>query len=274
MRLLRQTTMLQSSNSRRVILALATLVLALLVACGNDSKESQAPEWAVDAVPAPSHLLFRTPFFPDEIVPRDEFESLNIDPSIYGPEAMEPGQSFRYLISVFRCCVVVYPVDIQAEWSVDPEGVARIDEKTGFLAINESAAHGATVTLTAKVEGVEEPVTRELTVFSSAQNPLIGPWREDRASGGVRELLFQSDGRYFATWIMLESFVDLGGRYMVDTTTGKIEMIQGFEREKTEGFQGAGNFEIDDQGLLLTGICPEEPDPGNPDCVRRFVRAE
>ena len=219
-------------------------------------------------------MLARTPFFPDEILPREEFESLDIDPSLYGPSDIEPRQSFRYLISVFRCCLVIYPVDVLAEWSVHPEGIARVDEKTGFLAISESAAHGSTVTIKAQVEGVDEPVTRELAVFSSDQNPLIGPWREDRESGGVRELLFESDGYYYASWMMLESYIDLRGDYTVDANTGEIQMIQGFERFETEGLQGSGSFENDDQGrLLLTGICPEEPDPENPDCVRQFVRS-
>jgi len=243
------------------------------MSCGDDDGEFKTPEWAVDTVPAPTHLLMRTPFFPDEILTLDEFESYNVEPSIYGPVTMEPGQSFRYLISAFLCCLVAYPVDIPAEWSVHPESIARVDGKTGFLAINESAVHGSTATLTAQVKGMDEPVVRALTVFSSDQDPLIGRWSEDRESGGVRELLFQSDGYYFATWMMLESYIDLRGDYTVDANTDEIQMVQGFERFETDGFEGSDSFEIDNQGrLLLTGICPKEPDPENPDCTRRFVR--
>ncbi len=72
---------------------------------------------------------------------REDFESFGIKPSIYGPGAMEPEQSFRYMVSIFRCCLVVHPVDVPAEWSVSPEGIARVDEETGFLAIDENAAH-------------------------------------------------------------------------------------------------------------------------------------
>jgi hypothetical protein len=65
---------------------------------------------------------------------------------------------------------------------------------------------------------------------------------------------------------MLESYVDLIGNYSVDTATGKIELVNKGELRETEGFQGAGDFEIDEHGrLLLAGICPTEPDLENPD---------
>ena len=41
-------------------------------------------------------------------------------------------------------------------------------------------SHGSVVTVTADVEGVDSPLARELTVFSSKINPLIGRWREER----------------------------------------------------------------------------------------------
>jgi hypothetical protein len=169
--------------------------------------------------------------------------------------------------------VVVLPVDASAVWSVQPDGLARIDAETGFLAVDEAAAHGSIATITAIVEGVESPLTTDVAIFSSEQNPLFGRWHEDSV-GGVRELYFQSDGLYAATWLLLESYMDLFGDYTVDIGTGEIEMIKDWEREPTLGFQGQGDFEIDDQGrLLLTGICSTEPDPENPDCVRRFVRS-
>jgi hypothetical protein len=265
--------MFLTSNFRQAGFVLAPLILALLVSCGNGDGKSEIPEWAAGAVPASSHLLIREPFFADELAPLDELLAVDVDPFIYGPEAMEPGQYFRYILSVFKCCVVVYPVDGPALWSVEPEGIAKIDAKTGFLAVDEAAPHGSQVTITAIVEGVESPLTAEVAIFTSEQNPLLGRWREDGV-GGVRELYFQSDGLYAATWLLLESYMDLFGDYTVDTSTGKIEMIKDWEREPTLGFQGLGSFEIDDQGrLLLTGICSTEPDPENPDCIRRFVRS-
>lgn len=265
--------MLLTSNFRRAGLVLPLLILAVLLSCGGDGGKSAIPEWAADAVPASSHLLIREPFFADELAPLDELLAVNVDPFIYGPEAMEPGQYFRYILSVFKCCVVVFPVDGPAVWSVEPEGIAKIDAETGFLAIDETAEHGSKVTITAVVEGVESPLTTDVAIFTSEQNPLLGRWRED-GIGGVRELYFQSDGLYAATWLLLESYMDLFGDYTVDSSAGKIEMVKDWEREPTLGFQGQGAFEIDDQGgLLLTGICSHEPDPENPDCVRRFVRS-
>ena len=87
-------------------------------------------------------------------------------------------------------------------------------------------------------------------------------------------MLFLSDGRYVATWTLLETWMDLFGDYTVDTATGKIGFIKDWERVETPGFQGQGEFEVDGQGrLLLTGICSTEPDPQTPDCIRRFVRS-
>ncbi len=142
------------------------------------------------------------------------------------------------------------------------------------MLVEESAPHGSMVTLKADVEGVESALVRDLTVFSRQQNPLVGRWREDHPHEGIRELLFQSDGQYAATWMLLESWMDLFGTYTVDPSTGKIEVIKDWERIETPGFEGRGDYRIDEEGrLLMTGICPSEPDPENPDCIRRFVRS-
>ena len=250
---------------------MSALVLVLVVACGNDDFSNQQQN---HENPAPAHLLIRAPLSVDYPITLEESAESRKKPNIYGPEAMEPSQSFQYLIVVFDCCVVVRPVETDAEWSVAPVGIASIDAKTGFLVVDEAAAHGSVVTVTADVEGVDSPLARGLTVFSSKINPLIGRWREERASGGVRELLFQSDGLYAATWLLLESWMDLFGTYNVDTSTGKIEFIEDWERVETPEFQGQGDFRIDEDGtLLLSGICANEPNPDNPDCIRRFVRS-
>ena len=72
--------------------------------------------------------------------------------------------------------------------------------ETGFLVVEETALHGSMVTLTATLDGREEPVTRELTIFPTEQNPLLGRWREETDSGGVGELLMQVGGKYAASW--------------------------------------------------------------------------
>ncbi|MBT97566.1 MAG: hypothetical protein CL902_02935 [Dehalococcoidia bacterium] len=113
--------MFPSTNFKWAGLAVAALVIALTIACGGGSDDAKTPDWAIDAVPAPRHLLMRIAFFEDQPIPREEFESKDIEPNIYGPGAMEPGQSFRYAIGAFQCCVVMRPVDIPVTWSVGPQ---------------------------------------------------------------------------------------------------------------------------------------------------------
>ncbi len=87
-------------------------------------------------------------------------------------------------------------------------------------------------------------------------------------------MLFQYDGLYTATRLLLESWMDLFGTYNVDTSTGKIEFIEDWERIETPGFQGQDDFCIDEDGTILSsGICATEPDPDNPDCIGRIVRS-
>ena len=181
---------------------MSALVLVLVVVCDNDDFSNQQQNHENHA---PAHLLIRATLSVDYPTTLKESAESSKKPNNYGPEATEPGQSFRYLIVVFDCCVVVRPVETDAEWSLEPVGIASIDVKTGFLVVDEAAAHGSVVTVTGDVEGVDSPLARGLTVFSSKINPLIGRWREERASGAARELLFQPDGLYAAAWLLLES---------------------------------------------------------------------
>ena len=185
--------MLLPTHLQQAGLVISALILVLMVACGTDDN------------PAPSYLLIRAPFSADYPITRAETEESRKNLSIYGPEAMEPVQSYRFRIVGFDCCTVVRPVETEAAWSVEPAGIASIDAETGFVVVDENAAHGTVVTITADVEDEDYPLARELTVFSNKINPLIGRWREDQAGGGIRELYFQSDGLYAATWLLLES---------------------------------------------------------------------
>jgi hypothetical protein len=91
--------MFLTSIFRPVGFVLAALILALSVSCGGDSGEPAIPDGAARAVPAPSHLLIREPFFADKLAPLDELLAVDVDPFIYGPEAIEPGQYFRYTLA-------------------------------------------------------------------------------------------------------------------------------------------------------------------------------
>ena len=88
------------------------------------------------------------------------------------------------------------------------------------------------------------------------------------------ELLIQGDGRFAASWQMLEDYIDLFGTYAIDaedSTTGTVEFTRSGERFETPGFQGAGSFNISTDGTLtLKGICSDND--GEPKCTHRLVR--
>ena len=70
--------------------------------------------------------------------------------------------------------MVVRPVQGPASWSVEPVGVATVDAEANFLVIDDSAPPGSIFPFKAEVEGMEDVLTRELTVFSREQNSPVG----------------------------------------------------------------------------------------------------
>ena len=105
---------------------------------------------------------------------------------------------------------------------------------------------------------------------------MVGYWIEQE-TGGISELLFQADGDFSVTWVPLEIYIDYWGTYTYDLNNDFLEFTITGSRIKTPSqFDGRGSFSLDDDGLMLTGIClGDYVDPYTPpatNCDHRFIR--
>ena len=156
---------------------------------------------------------------------------------------MEAGQSIWSAIIVFDCCLAVCLVQVPASWSVELVRSLTVDAKTSFLVVDNSTTLRSIFALKSGVEGIENILTQKLPVFSREQNSLVGR-RHWGGNESIRELLFQSDGLYAATRLLLKTSMDL---FSVDTGTGKIYLVKSWECVETPGFQAQADFRIDDR---------------------------
>jgi len=261
--------MFPHSSLKTAGLVFSILLVAIVAACGGDFETYTGEENTV-----PGHLLPRTAFLVEHPISISEATSRNMEPYVIAPLAMEPGQTFQFVVGVFDCCIFTRPVQADVSWTIDPREGATIDAATGVFTVNPATAHGSVFIVGANIENGAHTPSTEITVFTRDMNPFIGSWREDDA-GSIGELLFTADGQYTVTWTMLEDYMDLFGTYEFVTATGEIEFNFEWDRIKTAGFSGAGSFRFEEGNLILEGICTGGPDSklgtGDKVCFHRFV---
>lgn len=182
-----------------------------------------------------------------------------------------------------RCFV---PVPVIATWSVTPADGARIDATTGVLTIDPATPGGSHFTVRAEVEGGRHVVETEVHVFTAESHPLVGYWQEEAqvacGSGAevipelpVEELVFAVDGTFAVTWTPFESYVDYWGTYVLDLTTGTLDLTVTGGNDIPSDVDGHGRFALDEQGRLhLTELWLGTPrsESSLPQCGHRFVR--
>jgi hypothetical protein len=197
----------------------------LLSACGDDdgSPASDAPPGSDGTIP--DGRLADAPPLPDSgdcfAAPLDAETLANLVISFEPEISMRPGQTFQFDTSLIECCYFLTPVNACATWSVTPTVGASIDEG-GLLTIAGDTPHGATFTVSADVESGRRIVSATVHVYTPEANPLVGLWREaaqfECGSGAeaapervINELRFTAAGRFAATWIPFEVYVDYWG---------------------------------------------------------------
>lgn len=176
---------------------------------------------------------------------------------LISPNDMEPGESAQIVLAGPECfrCAALSPVEAQVAWSVGPAGSVSIDQETGLLSVGAATPAGARFTVTADVENGRYSVSAEVNVYSAAENPLVGIWRET-GNGNINQLLLTSGGEFAVTVNPYGNYQDYWGNYTFDLATGSIELTATGANQTSPDSQGTGTFVISASGvLILEDIC-------------------
>ena len=220
---------------------------------------SDVPEF--NLAPVPASVLASGPaaarFVLDGSIALDQVEFPGDNLLLIGPNDMEAGESAQIVLAGPECfrCAALLPVDAPVVWSVGPEGGVSIDQETGLLSIDEATPSGARFTVTADVGDGKYSVSAEVDVYSAAENPFVGVWREAR-TGNINQLLLTSGREFAVTLNPFEHYQDYWGKYTFDLAAGFIEFTATGANQVAPDTEGTGTFVIDaNMSLVLEGIC-------------------
>jgi len=206
----------------------------------------------------------------------DEIELAATSVLLIGPNDMEPGGYSRITVAGPAClrCADLLEVVTPTKWSVSPSIGASIDSATGTLSMSGTASVGSIYTVTADLGAFA--VTKEISVYSAEENPLVGVWTE-QDTGNVGTLLLTSGGEFAATINPYGSYQDYWGDYTFDSDTGALELIAQGWNQVAPGVDGIGKFSIDAKGQLsLSDICLgrwDQPTQSLVDnCEHKFIK--
>ena len=168
---------------------------------------------------------------------------------------VEAGESIRLFANKGRYLDPEYmQVDVSS-WTVSPIKEVSIDGE-GVLTTGVDVPHQTRLTVMAHTKyGV---ITDDVLVYSLAQNPLVGAWKEVNqpncgAPDLIEELEFLAGGRFNVTWHPFEFNVDYYGNYSFDLDERSLTFLDVQESSNlpTDLEVSAGAFYIDDQSRLI-----------------------
>lgn len=179
-------------------------------------------------------------------------------------EEAEPGETLSLAVGAIECCYFKNPVEACVEYSVSPAEGASIDAE-GTLTIAADAAPGSVFTVTADVEAGRKVLTTEVHVYTPESNPFVGRWHEVAqlpCGGGpevapevpIGELWFRADGEVMVTWMPFEIYVDYWSQYTYDLMASTIEIVPESGNYLPADVEGAGNFTIEGNQLVLADM--------------------
>lgn len=228
---------------------------------------ADVPEFSF--APVPASVLPRGPVLArsvlDCFMPLNQVEMPASLLILVGPNDLQPGESAQIVLASPECfrCAGLLKVDAPVGWSIEPGDGVGINPETGVLSIFESAATGAHFTVTADVGNGQYSASAEVHVYSAAQNPLVGVWKETGA-GNISQLLLTSGGEFAVTLNPYEHYQDYWGNYTYDLSTGFIELTASAANQTAPKAEGTGTFTIDANGkLTLKDICLGQWDSQN-----------
>ena len=174
-----------------------------------------------------------------------------------GPRDLQAGETARFILAAPECfrCAGLLEVDAPVAWSVGPGSSAAIGPKTGLLSIDAAITPGARFTVAADVADGQYSLSAEVTIYSPAENPFVGVWRET-GTGNINQLLMTSGRKFAVTLNPYEHYQDYWGAYTFDLATGLIEFTATGANQVSPDSEGTGTFVIDAIGrLILDGVC-------------------
>ena len=105
---------------------------------------------------------------------------------------------------------------------------SRRDDGTAVATITEQAEIGKPIYIKTRYAG-SESISLVLNVYEAKANPLIGFWVQEKdetcePGSRIRELIFNADGTFSATWMPFETYKDYWGEYEYDLETSVLTL--------------------------------------------------
>lgn len=208
--------------------------------------------------------------------------SLSMEPTMQ----LQPGEKHDFSVGVVECCYFFREIDVPVKWRITPTEGATINSRTGVFRVDKNTPPGSVYTVTASVLGALAAAEIDVYIYSLAETPLIGRWKEDKQytcdSGeevmpaeAIRELVFDADGTFSVTWFPFEVYRDYWGTYSYNEAKGDLKLTVDSGNYVPEDIDGSGKVRVDDdQGLILEDMWlgSHESVNGSKNCGHRFVK--
>lgn len=153
-------------------------------------------------------------------------------------------------------------VAVCAKWSVEPAGLATIDDN-GRLVVS-AAAGGRMLFVTARLAN-DEALSTTIPVADASVAPLVGNWHEEARLScdsklwlpppePIRELHVSASGGFSVTWTPSESYVDYSGDYTYDGNTGALKLANLAGNYVPKDVVTKGTARVENGKLVLSAI--------------------
>jgi len=141
---------------------------------------------------------------------------------------------------------------LKAHWSIEPnDDEVVLNSKTGQFKTSKSIRGNRSYTISAKINGLKEPIRHKILVYSKKDNPLIGHWHEKGVKDVFNELIFQPNGHFSFTTIPFESYKDYWGEYEIDDNNRVKMRITGGNNQPKDAKLDKVVFSINEKGELI-----------------------
>lgn len=170
------------------------------------------------------------------------------------------------------------PKHCVTDLQISPAGLATIGADGASISLAEDAPSGALITITGRVAA--QTLEAQVRVVDPINAPLSGTWRQSHTSCAehvpVRELVFNSEGRFTVTWTPFEAYRDYWGTYRLDPAARAFSAeVEGSNRQP-ENLDLVGSVSFEGDVLVLADVWLGNPARMSAEaerCTYRFVRA-